>query len=281
MNRSDVKAFLDAVAAVPDAIDGHFHVFRRPQVPSQGARYTPPYAASLADWEGGAPLAGRPKRGVLVQTSFAGTDNSELLETLRSRPQTLRGIAVIDPPTATADVLAAMDADGVRGIRLNLVGATPQALDDAALPPRLVDELAALGWNVELHTDAGLLPRVLERIDLRLAVVLDHFGKPAGAAADDATFRAVAQRLAAGSAPVHVKLSAPYRLAGVDPRALAARWRDTVGVRRLLWGSDWPCTNHESQADPGRLLAALDDWIADPLERRQILLDNPLALYWR
>ena len=174
-----------------------------------------------------------------------------------------------------------MHADGVRGIRLNLVGATADALDAAVLPQRLADDLAALGWNVELHTDAGRLPQVLQRIDPRLPVVLDHFGKPAAADAGDATFGAVARRLAAGGAPVHVKLSAPYRLGGVDPRALATRWRETVGPHRLLWGSDWPCTNHESQADCGRLLAAFDDWIADPAERRRILLDNPLALYWR
>ena len=218
MKRIDVKAFSDRTESAAECIDCHFHVFRRPQVAQPGARYTPSYAASLADWEAAAPTGGS-RRGVLVQTSFAGTDNGELLEALRSRPQTLRGVAVIDPPTATAGMLAALDADGVRGIRLNLVGATPQALlAAAALPPRLADELVALGWNVELHTDAGRLPQVLERIDPRLPVVLDHFGKPTAADAGDATFGAVARRLASGGAPMHVKLSAPYRLGGLDPR---------------------------------------------------------------
>ena len=280
MNRTDVKAFPDSALPAREAIDCHFHVFRRPQAALHGARYTPSYAASLADWEGAMGSGGGLQRGVLVQTSFAGIDNGELLEALRSRPQTLRGIAVIDRQTG-AEALAAMHADGVRGIRLNLVGATAAELDAAVLPQRLADDLFALGWNVELHTDAGLLPRVLERVDTRLAVVLDHFGRPAAADADDATFRAVARRLASGSAPVHVKLSASYRLGGLDPIALAAQWRDTVGSHRLLWGSDWPCTNHESQADCGRLLEALDDWITDPGERRRVLLDNPLALYWR
>ena len=168
----------------------------------------------------------------------------------------------------------------MRGIRLNLAGAGRADLDAARLPARLADALAARGWNVELHTDPGMLPEVLQGIDARLTVVLDHFGRPESAHAADPTFRAVAARLAMGSANVYVKLSGAYRLGGLDPRMLACAWRDLLGSRRLLWGSDWPCTNHEDQADYPALLGALDGWLDDPAELRQVLVDNPLALYW-
>jgi len=262
-----------------DWIDCHLHVFRQPSSPSPGVRYAPSYGSSLADWEAAAP--GRPsRRGVLVQTSFLGTDNGQLLAELQCRPDGLRGVAVIDPLADTAE-LQALHRAGVRGIRLNLVGAKAGELGAMRLPDRLTADLLALGWNVELHTDAGLLPALLGRIDPRLVVVLDHFGKPAGVDGDDATFRAVDERLAAGGAAVHVKLSGAYRLGGLDPRALAQRWRERLGSRRLLWGSDWPCTNHEDRADYPVLLDALSDWLDDPADRRQVLIDNPLDLYWR
>lgn len=254
-------------------------MFRRPRDAAPRARYTPPYGSDFASWHDAVPSPW-PRRGVLVQTSFLGTDNTELLAELQAHPQTLRGVAVIDPLHG-ADGLDALHRAGVRGIRLNLAGAAGHDLDAARLPGCLADALALRGWNVELHTDPGLLPGVLAHIDPRLTVVLDHFGRPAGAHAADATFRAVADRLAAGGAPVHVKLSAAYRLGELDPRTLARRWRDLLGSRRLLWGSDWPCTNHEDRADYPALLGALDGWLDDPAERRQVLLDNPLALYWR
>ena len=261
-----------------DWIDSHFHVFRRPGGVAPGARYLPPYGSDFASWHDTAPSTA-PRRGVLVQTSFLGTDNTELLAELQAHPQTLRGVAVIDPQTG-CDQLDALHKAGVRGIRLNLAGAGRADLDVARLPGPLADALAAHRWNVELHTDPGALPGVLERIDRRLTVVLDHFGRPASTHADDPTFRAVTARLAAGSAAVYVKLSGAYRLGGLDPRALAGIWRDLLGSRRLLWGSDWPCTNHEDRADYPALLGALGGWLEDPAEQRQVLLDNPLALYW-
>ena len=265
--------------ALMNWIDSHFHLFRRPAAPLPGSRYVPAYGASLDDWTARTRPLGV-ARGVLVQTSFLGTDNRELLQALRRHPERLRGVAVIDPWADLAP-LAAMHALGVRGIRLNLFGASEQALAGVGLPGALVEALLALGWHVELHTAQGVLPAVLPRIDARLPVVLDHFGRPARAQADDPSLRAVLQRLAGGSAPVHVKLSASYRLQGLDPRTLAQLWRERLGLRQLLWGSDWPCTNHEAQADYARLLGALDGWLDDPAERRQVLLDNPQRLYWQ
>jgi predicted TIM-barrel fold metal-dependent hydrolase len=137
--------------------------------------------------------------------------------------------------------------------------------------------LLALGLHIELHTDLGALPPVLAQLPAEVAVVIDHMGKPEGVSVQDPTVRALAARSRHGA--VHVKLSGAYRLARRDPAALARLWVEEVGPQALLWGSDWPCTNHEAHADYPRLLADLHDWLPAPAAR-QALVDNPQALYW-
>ncbi len=263
---------------IPDlsktAVDTHFHVFAaHPAEP--GARYTPGYAAPLSAWA----AAARPLdvgRGVLVQTSFLGTDNTLLLETLAQHPDTLRGIAVV-APTADRQTLALLHAAGVRGIRLNLSGLSHDIPAWSAATP-LWDALRTLGWHLELHTDIGRLPGVLAQLPAEVPLVIDHMGKPDAVAAGDATVRALAER--ARRAAVHVKLSGAYRLGGLDAGALARLWLGELGLARLLWGSDWPCTNHEAHADYPALHQALDDWLQDSAAAEAARVDNPARLYW-
>jgi predicted TIM-barrel fold metal-dependent hydrolase len=54
-------------------------------------------------------------------------------------------------------------------------------------------------------------------------------------------------RLAAISR-LFVKLSAPYRT-GFDLSAHAAFLTRTLGAERLVWGSDWPNTQHEGRVN--------------------------------
>ena len=257
------------------AVDAHFHVFAAHQA-QPGARYTPAYAAPLLAWLGAAqPLGVR--RGVLVQTSFMGTDNTALLDTLAQHPDTLRGIAVV-ASTADLQTLAPLHAGGVRGIRLNLAGVSHNIAAWSAATA-LWETLLALGWHLELHTDLGQLPGVLAQLPAALPLVIDHMGKPDAVAAHDATVRALADR--ARQTPVHVKLSGAYRLGGRDAGALARLWLAELGPDRLLWGSDWPCTNHEAQADYAALRHALDAWLGDAAAVQAALVANPDRLYWR
>ena len=53
-----------------------------------------------------------------------------------------------------------------------------------------------------------------------------------------------------------------------------------MGPQRLLWGSDWPCTNHEALADYAALRQALDVWLGDAAAARAALVTNPERLYW-
>jgi predicted TIM-barrel fold metal-dependent hydrolase len=268
-------------------VDTHFHVFDAGQsVP--GARYTPAYAAPLQAWQAGAQPLGI-THGVLVQTSFLGTDNRRLLAELALHPHTLRGVAVLNP-SADAAHLDALHAQGVRGIRLNLAGQGPNAIRPWLAATALWDALLRLGWHVELHTDSGALPGVLQALPQALPLVIDHFGKPVQATLTDPTVLALQHRArlatAAGTASgrpgLHVKLSAAYRLgAAVSPSAIAALWLGELGPEALLWGSDWPCTNHEPLAHYATLYQALADWLGDaPGVVRAARVRNPMRLYF-
>ncbi|MDO5625821.1 MAG: amidohydrolase family protein [Pseudomonadota bacterium] len=255
-------------------VDTHFHVFRAGDgVP--GARYVPAYASSFESWSDAAQGQGI-THGVLVQTSFLGTDNRLLADCLRAHPDRLRGIAVIAPDTPRT-ALEALHQAGVRGMRLNLPG-TPHDMSAWTTHHHLWDTLHALGWHVELHTDMGALPPVLAALPEGVPVVVDHMGKPDHVSGGDVTVRALAARARQGQ--VHVKLSGSYRLAGQPPAALARLWLAELGPDHLLWGSDWPCTNHETHAQYDRLLAQLHEWISDEAVANAVLSTNPARLYW-
>lgn len=257
-------------------IDTHAHVFSADAPAVQGARYRPAYAATLHAWRSRWPAAGI-ERGVLVQPSFFGTDNSEMIAALACEPRLLRGVGVVDPAASDA-LLDHLHEAGVRAIRLNLKGVADYAAHGTSDWKDLYDRVAAKGWHVEILGDAGRLPEVMPAFERSAAtLVFDHFGAPGTTArAVEATFAAVARR--AAKFPVWCKLSAPYRLEDSDPRILAAGWIAAVGPENLVWGSDWPFTGNEAAGDYGKLRAALDDWI-EPRHRRAILCDNPARLY--
>ncbi len=263
-------------------VDCHFHVFDA-GVAVASARYRPPYAAPLENWltmigalDGSAGGSHVNPYGVVVQTSFLGTDNSALLSALDRMPGRLRGVAVVDP--AVDDVqLAALDAAGVTGIRLNLYGDAGWRRIDTAPWRALFRRIGALGWHVEVHTSNSDCADVLSVLDAALGetlvpVVLDHFGRPGPLGMADPVFETVQSMRT--QRPLWVKISAPYRLAMPhDWRALAGRWAEVAGPDRLLWGSDWPWTNHEALARAEECRAVLA-WLA----QCQDLAD---ALRWR
>jgi predicted TIM-barrel fold metal-dependent hydrolase len=136
--------------------------------------------------------------------------------------------------------------------------------------------LHRLNWHLEVHTDQGKLPHVLHQIPSDVSLVVDHMAKPQEASASDPTLLALKKR--ASVAPVFVKLSGAYRLGGVDPRRLASLLLQEMGPSALLWGSDWPCTNHEQFADFETLITQAHEWI-DAQDFEQVMVHNPSQLY--
>lgn len=254
-------------------VDTHFHVFNA-GVAIEGARYVPQYSAVLSDWMRQAKNVGV-TRGVWVQPSFLGNDNSLMLDALKAHPDMLRGIAVVRPDVSLQE-FNTLHEIGVRGIRLNLAGVSHD-IPAWAQAHLLWETMQSRGWHLEVHTDQGKLPHVLSQLPSDLPLVVDHMAKPFHANANDPTLLALKMR--ATVSPVYVKLSSAYRLGKVDPGRLAALLLNELGSSALLWGSDWPCTNHEQFADFEKLISQAHEWIASE-HVEQIMASNPLRLYW-
>lgn len=265
---------------LPDMIDSHAHVFDRSLPLTATRRYAPDYDAPLARYLA---LLDRHAIGhaVLVQPSFLGTDNRYLLEALRLAGPRCRGVAVVSPDIDAA-ALQALQACGIRGIRLNLFGLDHLDLR-AASWQALFDKLLALNLHVELHAPLVQLPQRLAAIlPRRLPIVVDHFGRPGpdDLASPDA-FRdlfALAER-----EQLFIKVSAPYRLLNEQQQdrlpELLARFVEVFSSSRLMWGSDWPHTQHERQTTFDANLAWPLQALSNERDRHNIMYDTAARFY--
>lgn len=259
-------------------IDTHAHIFERGLPLVSGRRYTLDYDATEADYLAHLDAAGL-SHGVLVQPSFLGTDNGYMIAALRRHPGKLHGIAAVDPEIGDA-ALDAMDAAGVVGIRLNLIGLP---IPDCRAEPwaGLFRRLSERDWVVEIHRAAADVSQVaMPLLEYGVRVVIDHYGRPNPVlGAEDAGFRAMLDLARTGR--VWVKLSAPYRAeADAETEArMSSLLRAAFGPSRLLWGSDWPHTQFEARASYDAEFAALARRVPDAAERRRVLVDTPARLY--
>lgn len=243
--------------------DCHAHVYER--VFAAGTpRYLPRRPAPLKVWLdhlNGAALRG----GVIVQTSFFGTDNSELLAALAPLDhRRFCGVAALDC-CATQAELARLVASGVRGVRWNLIEGAP--LPDMKLPAvsAFLDRLNRAGLHLELHLEspglAYLLPQLVPRVE---RIVVDHFGLPVSADPLDDPLLCWLRHTGDRSA-IWVKLSAPYRFR-VAAAPHAAALLDLIGPERILWGSDWPWTRHEGRFDYHGTLRWAEQWLGSEFD---------------
>jgi predicted TIM-barrel fold metal-dependent hydrolase len=257
-------------------IDAHVHAWAPDTVLSDGRDYTPGSAAPaetlLAQMD-----AHGVEAAVLVQPSFLGGDNRYLLDAMRRWPDRFGGVAVL-PATASRTELEDLRAAGVTGLRLNLTYGAPPDTGDAT-HRRLFERAASVGLHLQVHLDGPQFPRVLRPIlEAGCRVVVDHFGRPDPArGANDPGWRAVLDL--AGQGEHAVKLSAPYRLAGVDPAPLARELLAAFGPERLVWGSDFPWTRFEAGRSYRQCLDWLADWVTDPGQRATILGASAATLY--
>jgi predicted TIM-barrel fold metal-dependent hydrolase len=263
-------------------IDGHAHVFSRDLQLTSGRRYTPDYDATLEAYLEQLHEHGL-SHGVLVQPSFLGTDNQYLLDALKRAPSQLRGVAVVDRDISRAE-LQHMAAQGVVGIRLNLMG---KPLPDFSQPAwtRLLDDVAALGWHVELHRGVEDIPALIHGLlPFGCKIVVDHFGRPdATKGVEDPAFQAFMACGASGL--VWVKVSGIYRLGGTSEqnaefaRAALPLLIKGFGLSRLVWGSDWPHTQHENEIGYGDVVGQLRELGCSEAQLRGVLVEAPQDLF--
>jgi len=259
------------------AVDCHAHVMRR-DLPLASERHSAPKRDVSVEEYIGVLDAHGVSHGVLTAPSFYGTDNSLLIAALDAFPARLRGTVIVSPDI-DEQTLATMASHGVVGIRLNWVRRA--TLPDVTSPDyrRLLTDVRDLGWHVEVFLEGPKLAAVLPPLRASgVKVVIDHFAAPdptQGVA--DAGFRETLKGTAAGD--TWVKLSAPYRLGGVDPQRYVDALLNAGGPGQLVWASDWPFVSHEGDVSYVQCVRWLETWIEDEAARHTVLVDTPATLF--
>ncbi|MEM7653006.1 MAG: amidohydrolase family protein [Pseudomonadota bacterium] len=264
----------------PGATDCHAHVIlpetQHPFVENRS--YTPP-PATLADFKSLHAKLGI-ERAVIVQPSVYGTDNRVTLDAIAAYGPNCRGVAVVDAD-CPLDLLRSMDADGIRGARINLLFSGGIGLDDLEI---LARRIADLRWHFQLLIDGPTLDAIENRLTrLPVPVVIDHMGHvQACDGLNQAGFRALCRMVSAGN--TWVKLSGNYRMSTHRPnfedvvpfaKALIAE-----NPERMVWGTDWPHpAMQDFMPDDGALVDAIDTYVRSTDEKKRILVDNPAHLY--
>jgi predicted TIM-barrel fold metal-dependent hydrolase len=271
----------------PNACDTHAHVFGpAPRFPYADDRsYTPPDAPlekylDMLDTIGFA-------RGVLVQGSAHGHDNSSMLDALARQPARLRGVAVAEADVSPDD-LRAWNRLGVRGLRFNHFFRGGQLHYRGGVPltaaNKLAPVMAELGWHLQLWIDVKDLPETIPALkSLGLPVVIDHMGRTdAGAGTATAGFQSLLR--AVGDGWCWAKVSGAHRLSSTAPDYPDARPFHEALVRanpeRLVWGGDWPHPRVEGDMpNATHLFELFQQWTPDPATQHRILVANPAKLY--
>lgn len=267
-----------------NACDAHCHVFGPADVFPYAAdrSYTPPDApfehlVRLHDFLG-------LQRGVIVQASCHGTDNTAMLDAIARGKGRYRGVAIVDDGIDERG-LEALDRGGVRGVRFNFVqhlGGRP----DMNVFWRVLDKVAEMGWHVVLHLDAEDIVELNDDVlsNIRVPFVIDHMGRvQAAKGLEQAPFRLLlalmrdnplawvkvcgAERVSAGKRPFDDAI--PFARALID-----------TAPERVLWGTDFPHPNiSRDMPNDGELVDLMFRFCPDEGQRRQLLVDNPARLY--
>ncbi|MBI4203916.1 MAG: amidohydrolase family protein [Betaproteobacteria bacterium] len=226
------------------------------------------------------------ERAVLVQPSVYGTDNTVMLEAMKTDPARMRGVAVVADDVAESELRRMYDT-GVRGVRVNIVDVKdrkPGTLPIDALR-RLAQRVKPLGWHMEFLMHVDEFPD-LDRAfaDFPVEIVLGHLGyMKTDRGINNPGFQALLRLMKAGRA--WVKLTGPSRItttgglpyADVVPYAHALV---AAAPQQVIWGTDWPHVIIKGpMPNDGDLCDLLSEWVPDARLREQVLVGNPARLY--
>jgi len=276
---------ITAEGGPPGSVDTHVHVFENRYPLSPGRGYNPP-ESTLADLKHLHATLGV-DRVVFTQPSIYGVDNSAIMDGMNAlnagTPDRARAI-IACRTDITDEELAAFDAAGARGIRLNTdnKGGMPITFDQL---PELAARIAPFGWHIEfLFPGNDILDLMPVFRALSVPMSIAHFAyQPATAGISAAGFRALLDLVREGN--TWIKISGANRVSETDlppyddvrpmAQALVEAAED-----RIVWGTDWPHPNkYEVNPNDGDLVDAFGDWITDEALRRKIMVDTPAAFY--
>jgi predicted TIM-barrel fold metal-dependent hydrolase len=261
-------------------------VFARGYGLSPGRGYNPP-DSTLADLRHLHATLGI-DRVVFTQPSVYGTDNSAILDGMAAlnaqTPNRARAVVAITLDIGD-DELAALDARGVRGVRLNTDNKGGMPIEMKAIPD-LATRIAPFGWHVEFlfpgKDMVELMPTLAAVTTVPISIA--HFAyQPATAGIKAPGFQALLELMRRGN--TWMKISGANRVSATDlppyddvkPMAHALI---EAAPDRIMWGTDWPHPNkYVVNPNDGDLVDAFGDWVTDDAMRRRIMVDTPAAFY--
>lgn len=264
-----------------NTVDTHAHIFAADSELVSGARYRPAADATVEAF-----IANLDRNqiayGVLIQPSFLGVDNRQMLHAMAAYPQRLKGVAVVGLDISE-NALDRLSSQGIVGARLNLFG---QSLPELASPEwqQWLARLGSRNWQIELHCPPAYLRALLPALAAYPGpLVLDHFGRvDSEKGTEDPDYQAVLDLL--DPARHWVKVSGHYRLGagerGVDNAHKALQLLLDRGLQnRLVWGSDWPHTQYEQLVEYGTTVDFLHALVPDAKLRAAVLATNACELF--
>lgn len=273
------------------AVDAHCHVFG----PSATFPYHPKRKYTPCDAPKEKLFALRDhlgfSRNVIVQASCHGTDNAALLDALSTAGNLARGVAVVSPDISDAE-LKNMHKIGVRAVRFNfvkrLVDSTPRETFI-----NIAQRVKKLGWHIVVYFEAPDLEDLIPfLIQLDCTIVVDHMGRPdVTKGTDHADFKRFIT-LMEDHKNIWTKVTCPERLTAQQPvNGQPPNYSDVVPFAkilvekfpdRVLWGTDWPHPNMKSHVpNDGQLVDMVAKIATNKQLQKQLLVDNPMQLYWK
>lgn len=261
--------------------DCHFHVFgpsqRYPY--SEGRSYTPE-DATLGDFFKNL-KTNDIERGVIIQPSVYNFDNSATIEALKSKPEALRAIVVIED-SHDFEELKEWDKHGVKGVRVNLLFNSDI---NSSHVKKLAKLIKPLNWHLQLLINISDYENLYEEFkDIEVDIVFDHMGHfDIKKGINQKGFVDMLRLLKENKA--WVKLSGAYRVTN----EVYPPYNDVIPFAkeiikanedRIVWASDWP---HPSISIPtphyDELVDLLNYYTNDENIKNKITSINPQKLY--
>jgi len=268
------------LAAPPGACDTHMHFYDRAVPPAPGGppvpgHYTVPMYRQLQARLG-------LTRVIVVQPNAYQADNRVTLEAIRELGPVAKGVGVVFPDVADAEI-ERLSRGGIVAQRIF------QLLNGAVGFDRMDQVMARVhpfGWHANIQLDGRELPKYAAQIErLPGKFVIDHVGKfLEPVPPDHEAFKTLLRLVDTGRC--WVKLSAPYEVSKIgapsyDDVGRLARALVKHAPDRMLWASNWPHPSapKDRMPDDADLLDLLLAWAPDEAARKKILVDNPAELY--
>jgi D-galactarolactone isomerase len=267
--------------AVPaGACDTHFHIYEA-GVPAAPGGPPPPGVFTAEMYRGMQRRLGL-QRAIVVQPNAYRDDNRVTLEAIAALGAGARGIGVVKPGVADAEIERLTQG----GIVAQRIFQLPWGAVGFAQMDEVMARVHPFGWHANVQLDGRELPQWEAQIKrLPGKFVIDHTGKFLEPVAPDSEpFKALLRLVDTGHC--WVKLSAPYETSKTGaPRyedvSRLARALVRYAPERMLWASNWPHPSapKDRMPDDADLIDLLLDWAPDEATRRRILADNPAELY--